>query len=509
MMQLSNRTIAISILFPVVLLTLLSAGLALNQLKSEMNITADILMTQVDHVTSIARNTTRLTAGMADKPCGGIRDKMTETGALTPYIRSTGLIRDNSLICSSVTGARKQNVSEIFGARVFVSTDDLRILTTTGTTNIPDHIAIIYFYKLGNGLTAFSVVDARYFTDMMNSLNEKNNSSLRLKFTDGPVISSEKKINLRPPVLRTDIYSDFSQAHLEVLTPLWSIWHYILRNMLLLAPLFLLLTLVLLYLRKYLQSGRISLANEIIQGMTNGEFFVHYQPICETTTGRCIGAEALMRWQRADGKTIPPAIFIRAAEEEGIIISLTRHLFCLIAIDTKNWHVLQPFHLSVNIAADHLKHKTFMADCLRLRNSLEQSFCLVLEITERSLVEDTYSASEKLNNLRKKGCQVAVDDFGTGYSSLGLLQSLQVDYLKIDKSFIDILESADTDTPVLDTIIALSKRLDLKTIAEGVSTPHQVNWLTEKGVTYIQGFSYAHPMTANDFCQWYKRHQKW
>ena len=104
---------------------------------------------------------------------------------------------------------------------------------------------------------------------------------------------------------------------------------------------------------------------------------------------------------------------------------------------------------------------------------------------------------------------MAVDDFGTGYSSLGLLQSLQVDYLKIDKSFIDILESADTDTPVLDTIIALSKRLDLKTIAEGVSTPHQVNWLTEKGVTYIQGFSYAHPMTANDFCQWYKRHQKW
>lgn len=94
-------------------------------------------------------------------------------------------------------------------------------------------------------------------------------------------------------------------------------------------------------------------------------------------------------------------------------------------------------------------------------------------------MEDTAVASKKLEIVREKGCRIAVDDFGTGYCSLNLLQSLPVDYLKIDKCFIDTLTSAGAEAPVLDTIISLSKRLGLTTIAEGVSTTHQRNWLLE------------------------------
>ncbi len=124
---------------------------------------------------------------------------------------------------------------------------------------------------------------------------------------------------------------------------------------------------------------------------------------------------------------------------------------------------------------------------LQFRQSLAASFRLVLEVTERSLVDDTALASENLNVLRQHGCQVAVDDFGTGYCSLSLLHNLPVDYLKIDKIFIDTLTSAGTDTPVLDTIIGLSKRLGLATIAEGVSTQQQAEWLKDNRVSYVQG----------------------
>ncbi|EFM8633988.1 EAL domain-containing protein, partial [Escherichia coli] len=107
-----------------------------------------------------------------------------------------------------------------------------------------------------------------------------------------------------------------------------------------------------------------SLAEEIKKGMSSGEFSVHYQPVCDTTTKACLGVEALMRWQREDGKNISPVVFIRAAEEENLIIPLTKHLFELIIQDVQSWKVKKPFHLGINIAAEHLAHPDFVADVL-------------------------------------------------------------------------------------------------------------------------------------------------
>jgi len=163
-----------------------------------------------------------------------------------------------------------------------------------------------------------------------------------------------------------------------------------------------------------------------------------------------------------------------AAEDEGIFISLTQHLFHLIAKDIRNWHVTVHFPLGVNVAAGHLMNESFTNDVMSFHEKLSASIILVVEITERSLIDDPKVASEKLDEIRHKGCKVAVDDFGTGYCSLSLLQSLPLDYLKIDKSFIDTLTSARADTPVLDTIVNLSKRLGLITVAEGISS--EVKW---------------------------------
>ena len=503
-MKLRKRALAAGIIVPAILATLLSSGMAWRQLSRDTAVTADILMSQVDHVTSIARHASLVTARLATQPCESVLQQMTENGALTPYIRSTGLIRDGKVICSSVTGARQQSADEIFGVAVSAPTGKINVIATEGTSSVPGHVAVIYAYGAGNRTTAFSVVDARYVTDLMDSLDDENHSVQQLRFSDGPVISGQEKISPRVKVFTAEFHSAASQAQLQVLTPALSLRHYILRNLLFLGPLSLLLTLAMLYMWHRWYSRKMSLADEIRKAMADGEFSVHYQPVCDAATGACSGAEALMRWQRPDGRNISPVVFIRAAEEEGLIVSLTQHLFSLIEEDVRAWQVTAPFHLGVNIAAPHLTDRSFTATVLRLWVSLDPAFRLVLEITERSLVEDTKTASAKLNELRQKGCQVAVDDFGTGYCSLSLLQSLPVDYLKIDKIFIDSLTSAGADTPVLDTIVALSRRLNLTTIAEGVTAAHQVDWLIKNHVAYIQGYYYGRPMPAGEFYLWYK-----
>lgn len=503
-MKLRKRALAAGIIVPAILATLLSSGMAWRQLSRDTSVTADILMSQVDHITSIARHASLVTARLATQPCESVLQQMTENGALTPYIRSTGLIRDGKVICSSVTGARQQSADEIFGVAVSVPTGKINVIATEGTSSVPGHVAVIYAYGAGNRTTAFSVVDARYVTDLMDSLDDENHSVQQLRFSDGPVISGQEKISPRVKVFTAEFHSAASQAQLQVLTPTLSLRHYILRNLLFLGPLSLLLTLAMLYMWHRWDSRKMSLAEEIRKGMADGEFSVHYQPVCDTATGACSGAEALMRWQRTDGRSISPVVFIRAAEEEGLIVILTQHLFSLIEDDVRAWQVTDPFHLGVNIAAPHLTDRSFTADVLRLWVSLDPAFRLVLEITERSLVEDTEAASAKLHELRQKGCQVAVDDFGTGYCSLSLLQSLPVDYLKIDKIFIDSLTSAGADTPVLDTILGLSRRLGLTTIAEGVMAAHQAEWLIKNQVPYVQGYYYARPMPAAAFYQWYR-----
>lgn len=503
-MKLRKRALAAGILLPATLVTLLSSGMAWRQLNRDTAVTADILMSHVDHVTSIARHASLVTARLASLPCEGVLQQMTENGALTPYIRSTGVIRDGILICSSVTGARQQKAEDVYGVAVSAPTGSLDVIATQGTSSVPGSTAVIFAYGAGNRTTAFSVVDARYFVDLMDSLDDENHSVKQLRFSGGPVISGQEKISPRVKVFTAEFHSAASQAQLRVLTPALSLRHYILRNLLFLGPLSLLLTLAMLYMWHRWDSRKMSLADEIRKAMADGEFSVHYQPVCDAATGACSGAEALMRWQRPDGRNISPVVFIRAAEEEGLIVSLTQHLFSLIEEDVRAWQVAAPFHLGVNIAAPHLTDRSFTADVLRLWVSLDPAFRLVLEITERSLVEDTEAASAKLHELRQKGCQVAVDDFGTGYCSLSLLQSLPVDYLKIDKIFIDSLTSVGADTPVLDTIVALSRRLNLTTIAEGVTAAHQVDWLTKNHVAYIQGYYYGRPMPAGEFYLWYK-----
>ncbi|EEV4238953.1 EAL domain-containing protein, partial [Escherichia coli] len=342
------------IIIPGILGVLLSFAMSIFQMNRDTTITAGILLKQLDNVTQIVQHTTKLTSILVMKPCKDILEQLIANGALTPYVRTTGLIENNFQICSSVSGFKKMNVNDVYGTSFHNKNKESRIVSISGTSFVPGKTAIVFLMPIGNDMTAFSIVESRYIYDLMDVLDDENDDSFSLRFTEGPAIISGVNNNDRLYMLKRDFNSAISQARLTVTTPMISLYPYIISNVLYILPLSIILSFVLYFLWQHWMSRKMSLAEEIKKGMSSGEFSVHYQPVCDTTTKACLGVEALMRWQREDGKNISPVVFIRAAEEENLIIPLTKHLFELIIQDVQSWKVKKPFHLGINIAAEHL-----------------------------------------------------------------------------------------------------------------------------------------------------------
>jgi sensor c-di-GMP phosphodiesterase-like protein len=245
----------------------------------------------------------------------------------------------------------------------------------------------------------------------------------------------------------------------------------------------------------YVIRSQISPRTLIKTGLARNEFFMHYQPVIELGTGKCIGAEALVRWQRANGELIRPDVFIPIAEETNLILRLTHRIVELVAQDARNVFLRHPdFHLAINLSAADLSSNNTLP---LLQGLIEKtgagSTNLIVEATERCLINTT-SAKDLIGKIRSIGISVALDDFGTGYSSLSYLDALQIDFLKIDKSFVDKIGTDAPTNHVVAHIIDLAKAMGMKMVAEGVETEAQARYLKEKGVQYAQGWLFGKPM---------------
>ncbi|WLI87811.1 EAL domain-containing protein [Massilia sp. R2A-15] len=241
---------------------------------------------------------------------------------------------------------------------------------------------------------------------------------------------------------------------------------------------------------------QLSLSAAIRAGLKRNELFLLYQPIVDLQTGAWVGVEALIRWQRPTGEIVDPNIFIPIAEQFGLIEQITERVLTLAAHDTGAFLRRHPgFHVAVNLSATDLHSARLPA---RLDEFLSltaaQPRNLVVEITERGLL-DVGLAREVLRSLRAKGVRVAIDDFGTGYSSLSYLQTLEVDHLKIDKSFVEAIATEAPTSHVVRHIIKMAKSLKLQLTAEGVETEAQAQFLRQRGVEYAQGWLFGKPMT--------------
>ena len=230
---------------------------------------------------------------------------------------------------------------------------------------------------------------------------------------------------------------------------------------------------------------------------------VHYQPIIDITNNQCVGAEALLRWPGFNGQVMSPAEFISLAEKEGMIERITDYVVEEVFSDLGHFLAAHPqLYISINLSASDFHSSRLIAmisDKARLYAVRAQQ--IKIEVTERGFI-DVPKTTPVIQAFRQAGYEVAIDDFGTGYSNLHNLYSLNVDILKIDKSFVDTLTTNSTSHLIAEHIIEMAQSLRLKTIAEGVETAEQVSWLLKRGVQYCQGWHFAKAMPPQEFMTW-------
>lgn len=245
------------------------------------------------------------------------------------------------------------------------------------------------------------------------------------------------------------------------------------------------------------------LANDMRSALVNQQYHVYYQPIVHLATGDIHKAEALIRWQHPTHGLISPASFIPIAEETGMIIDIGEWVFRTAAQQVAQWRAryCDDFQISVNKSPaqfqENGKELVAWSDQLQQLGLPGQS--IVVEITEGMLVEASETFKKKLLEYRDAGIQVALDDFGTGYSSLSYLNKFDIDYIKIDQSFVKNLATGSDDMVLCEAIIAMAHKMGLKVIAEGVETEAQKNLLTEIGCDYAQGYLFSKAVPSEEF----------
>lgn len=246
------------------------------------------------------------------------------------------------------------------------------------------------------------------------------------------------------------------------------------------------------------------LEKELQKAIPNGELSLCYQPIVDCRTHAICGAEALLRWHSIRLGPVSPDKFIPIAEKSSLILDIGHWVLFEACRQNRLWQQagLPPIVVSVNVSANQLtgSHFAEAVDEALDAAGLEARF-LKLEITETASMENVVEVKEIFGQLRKKNILLSIDDFGTGYSSLSKLKSLSIDDLKIDKSFIaDIKVNAGTEHLVIvEAIVAMAKKLNIKVVAEGVETATQVEVLTRFECDYLQGYLFSKPLNADGF----------
>ena len=262
-----------------------------------------------------------------------------------------------------------------------------------------------------------------------------------------------------------------------------------------LVPIGLLSGLVVVLAIIYLARMQLSIASLMKTALRRKEFFLLYQPIVNLRTGKFVGAEALIRWRRPVGEIINPDVFIPMAEKSGIIRNVTRYVLDTLVEDAQGLFSKYPdFRISINLSHEDMQsHETApLLHAMKEKLNAGPKNILV-EATERGLINIAV-AKEVIREIHAQGIKIAIDDFGTGYSSLSYLQMLDVDLLKIDKSFIDTIGTEAVTGQVVDHIIKMSKDLKFEMIAEGVETEIQAEFLRNHGVEYAQGWLFGKAM---------------
>ncbi|ANN78544.1 hypothetical protein BAU07_16785 [Bordetella flabilis] len=469
--------------------------------EDQLRVVDNLVISQSENIVEHAIRVAIEIDPLAGMPCGEAFGQIHEAGSLRPYFRSVGLIAGNVLYCSSVGGKQDRPLSELVSGMNKLP-PGITLSIVRGTPLVKTRPALFVFLGLDEGRGVLASVDGQYLHDIIDAADQEGRYAVQLRIGAGYALGAGGVQEWRPPppddggvtLMRTsalypiEATATLSAAHLvSYRDVLWM--QYI--------PFLAIASALLAYLAHRLNTRRIAMATEIRRGMRRREFCVLYQPIVDLSTGACVGAEALMRWQHPVYGIVQPELFFPLVGESALAVRLTRHLLGLVERDLAEAALPPDFHLSVNLNAEHLCRRELVGDVERFLHGFRiASPKLVFELTERKGLPDTLGVLSNMRALRAIGVAFAIDDFGTGHSSLACLEKITVDYLKIAQGFVSVIDTDAVNAPVLELIISLGARLGVALIAEGIETETQAAYLRAKGVKLAQGGLFSHPVPA-------------
>ncbi len=409
-----------------------------------------------------------------------------------PYIRSISLgdADGRTIRCSTITGSKPQPLPP--------RQTSLRFLYLPNSPLVPNTSVLVLQLPLAGKQLYFGINRL-----LLNAIFPTRSEYLETYVTLGRYkLNAVAVLDDKPRIhhtVATNPYFSVGFAYTWSSFIRYVVYHYLAYWLLVVV-----LAVLVFQLLVRLLASEARLCGKISQGLARGQFHAFIQPVF-TREGVLSGGEVLIRWIHPKDGFIPPDVFIKAAEHSGQINKLFSVLVQQLLATLGRPGVRLPigFHLGLNISAPQLAQPALLTDCHALMAMLApQQGVLVLELTERVEIPDNAACYGVLNQLKSEGARIAIDDFGTGHSSLIYLTRMQVDCLKIDKSFVDLIaEGSRTD--IVDNVIDLARRLGMITVAEGVETAYQQAYLQQMGVDMLQGYYFARPMPLADFVRQY------
>ncbi|MEI7063500.1 cyclic diguanylate phosphodiesterase [Dickeya chrysanthemi] len=419
------------------------------------------------------------------------------TAAVASHLRTVSLIKRDVVYCSSLYGVDNRPAAlERFHMR------ELALLAGNSVT--PDRTLIMYLASTAYGSVGVAI-HGQHLTSVLDLLSKRRNLYLLVGNT---WISRENQVStFNPKDLPNFVIIPSGHYHFSILYSLnekYSLADFWYKE----KMTFLIVFLIALGsgFLAYKYSTRINSPYDgIRRAIENQEVLPYYQPVISTVSREIYGVEVLARWHHPKSGFISPDIFIPLCEQSGLIIPMTRSLMSSVVRDlTPHINTLPDnLHIAINISAQHCQSDDFITDCQNFIAAFgDKNVHLMIEITEREKVDITPETIAFFKKLSDAGVLIALDDFGTGYSNFDYLRKLHVNVIKIDQSFVSMIDENDPQSSTLvNCVIDLAQQMKLMTIAEGVETEFQAEFLSRKHINFMQGYFFSRPLPFDELAQ--------
>ncbi|MCU1314766.1 MAG: diguanylate phosphodiesterase [Candidatus Acidoferrum typicum] len=434
---------------------------------------------------------------LAGRPCRDVQDRLMVLQRAVPYLRAMVLVHDGLTYCSGLGIA---HTDQPLTRLVPNGSSSRRVGLVSGTQAYPDRPVLAVLEAVGQRDGVLYIIEGAYIADLLARAegSEKRAATLSVgmgtlasdnRFTSGNTAAPDGAVaQHNADGMKIIVAGKIPSDHLA-LTVLAA----------LICGVAVAMAVELSYSAGFTPKQRI--LRQVKIGLRRGEFFVLYEPIVDVATGVWVGAEALVRWQHPRRGVVAPDAFIGHVETSPLISPITDLVLRTALTQLGALGLPEAFRVTVNLAPAHTELPSFPRDICEVLDLHPTTLDVVLEITERGLLTCENFVREGIARLKAKGVRFAIDDFGTENSNLALLQRLEFDYIKIDRSFIQ--QAADSDRRLVEGIWQLAKVLGAAVVAEGVDRQAQHNALQEIGIPFAQGYLYQQPTESAAFFDGY------